>query len=104
MVGEFNPSSQHIPIGGCDVYRKAAGGSSKACEDEVARAAARAASVGATPVLAGDRRWMLERRGRSNSRGVIGGWGQMVSGVWRYAAIASFAVVTANIGTLLVVD
>jgi hypothetical protein len=102
-MGEFNPSSQHFLIGGVDGYQKAWSRSSRTCKDEVARATAGAASIGAAAVLAGDRRRMLERRRSAEGGSVAGGWGQMVSGVWRYAAIASCAVVTAGIGTILVV-
>ena len=56
----FNPSSQHVLIGGCDGCKEAAGGSARACEDEVARAASGFASITATALLAGDRRWLLE--------------------------------------------
>jgi hypothetical protein len=101
--GEFNPSSQHFLIGGVDGYRELGSGSSRTCKDAVARATSRAASIRAAAVLAGDRRWMLKRGGSAVGGSVAGGWGQMVSGVWRYAAIASCAVVTAGIGTILVV-
>jgi hypothetical protein len=103
VLGEFNPSSQHFLIGGVDGYKKVGSGSSRTCKDAVARATSRAASIRAAAVLAGDRRWMLKRGGSAVGGSVAGGWGQMVSGVWRYAAIASCAVVTAGIGTILVV-
>jgi hypothetical protein len=103
VLGQFNPSSQHFLIGGVDGYKKVGSGSSWTWKDAVARATSRAASIGAAAVLAGDRRRMLERRRRAGGGSVAGGWGQMVSGVWRYAAIASCAVVTAGIGTILVV-
>jgi hypothetical protein len=47
---------------------------------------------------------MLERRRSAESGSIAGGWSQMVSGVWGYAAIASCAVVTAGLGKILVVD
>jgi hypothetical protein len=102
--GGFNPSSQHFLIGGVDGYRKAWSRSSRTCKDAVARAPAGAASIGAAAVLAGDRRRMLERRRSAEGGSVAGGWFEMVSGVWRYAAIASCAVVAANLGTILVVS
>jgi len=60
ILGGFNSSSQHVLIGGCDGCKEAAGGSARACEDEVARAASGFASITATALLAGDRRWLLE--------------------------------------------
>jgi len=60
VLGGFNSSSQHVLIGGCDGCKEAAGGSARACEDEVARAASGFASITATALLAGDRRWLLE--------------------------------------------
>jgi putative transposase len=62
--GEFNPSSQHLLIGGVDGYKKAGSGTRRTCEDAVARATSSPTSIGAETVLAGDRRWML-KRGRS---------------------------------------
>jgi len=97
--GEFNRSSQHLLIGGCDGYKE---GSNWSCQDEVARATFRPTSIGAAAVLAGDRRWALERRSGSNGRSVAGGWNEMVSGVWRYATIASFAVIATANRTILV--
>jgi transposase InsO family protein len=87
--GEFNPSSQHFLIGGVDGYQKAWSRSSRTCKDAVARATAGAASIGAAAVLAGDRRRILERRSSAEGGSVAGGWFEMVSGVWRHAAIAS---------------
>lgn len=100
--GAFNPSSQHFLIGGVDEYGEAESRSSRTCKDAIAWATAGVASVGAAAVLAGDRRRVLERRSSAHSWSVAGGWFEMVSGVWRYAAIASFAVVAANIRTILV--
>ena len=40
--------------------RKRRAGRARACEDEVARAASGFASIRATALLAGDRRWLLE--------------------------------------------
>ena len=100
--GEFKPSSQHVLIGGCDGNKEGAVSTGRTCEDEVAREASGAASIGAPPVLACDRQWLLERRSGSKIWGFIGCRGQMVSGVWRYAAIASFAVSAADLGTVFV--
>lgn len=67
--GEFNPSSQQLSIGGCDGFLEAAVGSSRACEDEVARSASCSASIRATAVLASDRRRVLERGRGSDAPG-----------------------------------
>jgi integrase-like protein/helix-turn-helix protein len=96
---EFNWSSQQILIGGCDGYPKA---SDWSCQDEVAGATSRPTSISASAVLAGDRRWSFERRSGSNGQGVTSGRNEMVSGVWRYAAITSVAVVAATDRTVLV--
>ena len=73
VLGGFNSSSQHVLMGGCDEYKEAAVGSGWTCEDEVSRTASGAASSGATPVLACDRRGLLERRGSSKIWGFISG-------------------------------
>jgi len=101
--GEFNRSSQHFDIGGCDESSKAAIGSGRTCEDEVTRATARLTSFGETPVLAGDWRRMLKRRSGSESRNFPGGRDTVVSGVWGNATIASLFVRATAFGSLLVV-
>ena len=88
--GEFNRSSQHLLAGGDDGHKE---GSEWSCDDEVSRATSSPASIGTATILEGDRWWALERGSSSDGRGVAGGRNKMVSGVWRYAAIASFAVI-----------
>lgn len=102
VLGEFNPSSQHIEGGCCDEYEKEAIESKRECEDALARPAACSASIAATAILGGDRRRVLERRGRTTKRGLTGGWDEMVSGVRRNAAITSLPVGAAADGAILV--
>jgi hypothetical protein len=73
VLGEYNPSSQHFLIGDVDGYREARSRSSRTCKDAVTRATAGVASIGAAPVLAGDRRRILERRSSANGWSVAGG-------------------------------
>jgi hypothetical protein len=56
------------------------------------------------PFLAGGRQRALERGSSSNRRRIAGGRYQMVPGVWRYAPIASFAVIARGDRTLFVAD
>lgn len=102
-LGEFNPSSQHVPTGGCDEGEAAAGRSGWACKDAIAGAATSTASIGEKAVLAGDRRWMFERRGSPKNGDIAGGRNEMVPGVWRYAPIASCPVGAAAAGAVLVI-
>src|SRR5260370_31368299 len=103
VLGEFNRSSEHFDIRGCDESSKAAIGSGRTCEDEVTRATARLTSFGETPALAGNWRRMLKRRSGSESRNFPGGRDTVVSGVWGNATIASLFVRATAFGSLLVV-
>jgi len=60
VLGEFNRSSQHFLMGGDDGHEAAAIAPDRTCEDEVTRAATCFASIGATAIVEGDRRWLLE--------------------------------------------
>lgn len=99
--GEFNRSSQHLTLGGCDGYKE---GSDRPCEDEVARAPSRCASGGTATVLGGHRQRTLERGIGPGCWRIAGGRYEMVSGVWRNAPIASFAVIATGDRTVLVFD
>ena len=102
VLGEFNSSSQHILFGGCDESEEATVRSVRACEDEVARSTSGSASIRTTVVLAGNRRWLLERGRGSKSWSITSGWEQMVSGVRRHATITTRPVGTAADGALFV--
>jgi putative transposase len=92
--GEFNPSSQHVLIGGVDELEEVEVGSIAACEAPFAGKAASVASSRAGAVLESDFQGALQR-GRGRHRwSVAGRRQQMVSTMRRYATIESCAVRT----------
>jgi hypothetical protein len=87
--GEFNPSSQHVLIGGVDELQEIEVGSIAAREAPLAGETASVASSRAVAVLEGDLRGALQRgRGRHRWR-VAGRRQQMVPTMRRYATIES---------------
>ena len=86
--GEFNWSLQHLvmEVGGDGCSRASGGGSGDAWADVVAGPAVGGAAGGSAEILAGDRRWVLERGGGRGGGGVAGGWQPVVPRRWRDAA------------------
>ena len=91
--GEFNPSSQHVPIGGVDdESEEVEGGSIAAREAALARATARVASSRAMAVLEGDCPGVLQRRRSWHGWRVAACRQQVVPTMRRYASIESCTV------------
>ena len=87
--GEFNPSSQHVLIGGVDELQEVEVGSVTTREAPLAGETASVASRRAVAVLEGDLRGALQR-GRGRHRWCLAGrWQQMVPTMRRYATIES---------------
>jgi hypothetical protein len=102
VLGGFKCSLQHFNDGGCDDISKTAVGSFRTRQVVLARPADGRA-CGATAVLGRDCGGTLERTSSSSCSGIVTGWGTLVSGVRRYAAIASKTVDATAVGTISVV-
>jgi hypothetical protein len=85
--GEFNRSSQHLQIGGCD---GPAGGVDEGVDGQIGDEVAGRAGVATRSralVLAGDRQGSEQRGCRRRGRRVASGWEPVVPGAWRYAIV-----------------
>ena len=101
--GGFKRSSQHFNDGGCDDNSKTAVRSFRTTEDALARPTGNRDASGTTSVLGRDCGGIVERGRGGGYWSIVTGRGTMVSGGWRYAAIASKVVDTAAVGTIPVV-
>ena len=98
--GGFNPSSQHVLIGGVDEPQEVEVGSIAARQASLARETAGVASLRALAVLEGDLCRALERGRGQHCWRVAGRRQQMVPTMRRYATIKSRTVRTCAVGPL----